>query len=116
MILKQCIANGTLSYQALPGFFVHTDPNAKESDIGPVPARFGLLDSSSEYWKNLDDKLNGLEKASPDALFKVVWAGRHGQVCLRMIDDVLSQWSEVFSCLKGWHNVGEAKYGTKVRD
>ena len=52
----------------------------KEDVIGPVPARFGLLDASPGRWKNLDEKLDFLEQEFPDAKIKVIWAGRHGQV------------------------------------
>jgi len=82
-------------FKALPDFFVHSDPRASEEDIGAVPARFGLLDSSPDRWKNLDGMLNSLEQEFPEAKFKVIWAGRHGQ---------------------GWHNLAEAKYGTKAWD
>ncbi|KAF8317112.1 phosphoglycerate mutase-like protein [Clavulina sp. PMI_390] len=82
-------------YQVLPDFFIHTDPNATEADIGPAPARFGLLDSTAERWSNLDARLDQLAKEEPKAKFKVIWAGRHGQ---------------------GWHNLAEAKYGTKAWD
>ncbi|KAJ6483138.1 histidine phosphatase superfamily [Mycena sanguinolenta] len=79
--------------KALPGFFAQDDPLADAA----VPARFGLLDSSSQRWSTLLSRLRALNAASgvTGTMYKLIFFGRHGQ---------------------GYHNVGENKYGTKAWD
>ncbi|KAJ7480744.1 histidine phosphatase superfamily [Mycena latifolia] len=83
------------SYEAVPGFFAQDDVLADPNAVGAVPARFGLLDSSDARWSNLTAKLGELNASANNASYKLVFFGRHGQ---------------------GYHNVGEAKYGTKAWD
>ncbi|KAK7453401.1 putative phosphoglycerate mutase pmu1 [Stygiomarasmius scandens] len=86
----------TRLYQAVSGFFLQddsTDPSA----IGALPPRFGLIDDSPQRWKLLQSKIRQMNEtdSSLAVSYKVIIFGRHGQ---------------------GWHNVGEAKYGTKAWD
>ncbi|KAF7357196.1 F-box domain-containing protein [Mycena sanguinolenta] len=93
------------SYEAIPGFFAQDDPLADAASIGAVspfaspfvPARFGLLDSSSQRWSTLLSRLRALNAASgaTGTVYKLFFFGRHGQ---------------------GYHNVAEDKYGTKAWD
>jgi len=61
-----------------------------------LPPRFGLLDKSSDCWGTFKSKIIKLNQQAPiGTQYKVFFLGRHGQ---------------------GYHNVGEAKYGTKAWD
>jgi len=87
-------ANYTFAY--IPGFFAQDDPNANASAIGPLPDRFGLLDSSPGHWENFKLKIENLNsECDPNDSVKVLFLGRHGE---------------------GYHNVAEAKYGTPAWD
>ncbi|KAJ6540323.1 phosphoglycerate mutase-like protein [Mycena capillaripes] len=83
-------------YEAMTGFFAQDDPLAQPDLIGAVPARFGLLDDSDVRWATFTAKLRELNAgAGGDASYKLIFFGRHGQ---------------------GYHNVAEAKYGTRAWD
>ncbi|KAJ7107747.1 histidine phosphatase superfamily [Mycena epipterygia] len=82
-------------YESVPGFFLQDDPQADPAAIGPVPARFGLLDSSDARWSNVIVKLRELNSHNANVSYKLIFFGRHGQ---------------------GYHNVAEEKYGTKAWD
>ncbi|KAI0345470.1 phosphoglycerate mutase-like protein [Trametopsis cervina] len=86
-----------VTYSAVPGFFVQDLPNAIPSQVGALPPRFGLIDASTERWDTFKIKIDQLNEqgASKGEKYKVLFLGRHGQ---------------------GWHNVGEAKYGTQAWD
>lgn len=84
-----------LDTQTIPNIFAHSDPSTDPSTIGAVPPRFGLLDDSKDRWAKLDAFIYKLDAEGGDEVhYKLIWAGRHGE---------------------GFHNVAEAKYGTKVR-
>ncbi|KAK7050599.1 F-box domain-containing protein [Favolaschia claudopus] len=83
------------SYEGTPGFFAQDDPQADPSEIGAVPAGFGLLDVSEDRWKTFFSKLRELNAANDGASYKLILFGRHGQ---------------------GYHNVAEDKYGTEAWD
>ncbi|KAJ6616344.1 histidine phosphatase superfamily [Mycena sp. CBHHK59/15] len=85
-----------LLYEAVPGFFAQDGPLADPRAIGPVPPRFGLLDSSHERWSTFSSKLQKLNAdADANVLYKLFFFGRHGQ---------------------GYHNVAEEKYGVTAWD
>ncbi|KIO23881.1 hypothetical protein M407DRAFT_77591, partial [Tulasnella calospora MUT 4182] len=80
----------------VPGYFIHDEPTLNVHELSPPPPRFGLIDSSPDYWtkfKATVKKLN--DEAGPSCSYKVVFLGRHGE---------------------GYHNVAEAFYGTKAWD
>ncbi|KAG8898018.1 hypothetical protein FRC01_011066, partial [Tulasnella sp. 417] len=86
----------TTTYETVPGYFIHDDPALDVHELTPPPARFGLIDSSPDYWtkfKAAVKKLN--DEAGPSCSYKVVFIGRHGE---------------------GYHNAAEAFYGTKEWD
>ncbi|KIK63609.1 hypothetical protein GYMLUDRAFT_196337 [Collybiopsis luxurians FD-317 M1] len=83
-------------YTTVPQFFVQDDPDADPNTIGAVPPRFGLKDTSNDRWHNLYKEIRRLNvEAGDQTSYKLFFLGRHGQ---------------------GFHNVGEAKYGTKAWD
>ncbi|KAH9480063.1 putative phosphoglycerate mutase [Psilocybe cubensis] len=76
-------------YESVPGFFVQDDAHAIAV---AVPPRLGLKDASDDRWPKflaLVEKLNA--ESPPDVSYKFFLLIRHGQ---------------------GYHNVGEAKYGS----
>lgn len=81
-------------YDTVPGFFVQDDPSA--IGIPAVPPRFGLLDESRNRWAKF---ITHIQQVNQDAdsftSYKVLFLGRHGE---------------------GYHNVAEAKYGSKAWD
>ncbi|KZP29798.1 phosphoglycerate mutase-like protein [Athelia psychrophila] len=84
----------SLGYQAVPSFFSQDDPFAQPTVIGALPPRFGLLDDSPDRWSTFKQKISQLNaNANDGAVYKVFYLGRHGQ---------------------GFHNVAEARYGTKL--
>ncbi|EIN12161.1 phosphoglycerate mutase [Punctularia strigosozonata HHB-11173 SS5] len=82
------------SYEVIPGFFVHDAPLPEDTAL---PPRFGLVDESPERWTTFVGRIGELQAQAEGegAGVKVFWLGRHGE---------------------GYHNVGEAKYGTKAWD
>jgi len=84
------------TYAYVPGFFAQDDPNADPNVIGPLPDRFGLLDSSPGHWQKFELDIKALDSGggSKDSI-KVFFLGRHGE---------------------GFHNVAEAKYGEPAWD
>ncbi|KAJ7085201.1 histidine phosphatase superfamily [Mycena belliarum] len=78
------------SYQAVPGYFAQDDLGVNPVAIGPVPARFGLLDASEARWINLIAKLRELNANTDNVSYKLIFLGRHGQ---------------------GFHNLAIEKYG-----
>ncbi|KAF5334281.1 hypothetical protein D9758_015537 [Tetrapyrgos nigripes] len=93
----------SISIQAVSGFFLQ-DNCRDPASLGALPPRFGLIDESPERWSNLQSKISQMNRdpsrnEDSDGLltvfYKVIFFGRHGQ---------------------GWHNVGEAKYGTEAWD
>ncbi|KAJ7474386.1 histidine phosphatase superfamily [Mycena galericulata] len=83
-------------YETVPGIFLQDAPLADPITIGPVPPRFGLLESSETRWSTLSTKLRELNATAPgNSLYKLIFFGRHGQ---------------------GYHNIAEEKYGTKAWD
>lgn len=86
--------NSTYAY--VPGYLVTDDPRADSNKIGPLPDRFGLLDSSPGHWEKFQLNITALNaKGAPKNSIKVFFLGRHGE---------------------GYHNVAEAKYGTPAWD
>ncbi|KZT22861.1 hypothetical protein NEOLEDRAFT_1118963, partial [Neolentinus lepideus HHB14362 ss-1] len=78
------------------GFFLQDSPAADPARIGPLPPRFGLLDDSPDRWTAFRDAIAGLNDAADEGTqYKAFLLARHGE---------------------GWHNVAEAKYGTKAWD
>ncbi|RDX52856.1 phosphoglycerate mutase-like protein [Lentinus brumalis] len=83
-------------YSIVTGFFAQDDPDADAVAIGALPPRFGLLDDSADRWDRFKARIKELNAAAaPGTQYKVYFFARHGQ---------------------GFHNVGEAKYGTKAWD
>jgi len=75
---------------------VQDDPYASPITIGALPPRFGLLDDSPDRWTKFKSEISTLNLEAPSGtLYKVFFLGRHGE---------------------GYHNVAEAKYGTKAWD
>ncbi|QRV82814.1 histidine phosphatase family containing protein [Ceratobasidium sp. AG-Ba] len=83
--------------QALPGYFIHSDPDADPTQIGPNPPAFGLSNQSSDaYWSDFKSELTRLQsEAPPGVKYAVCWLGRHGE---------------------GWHNVVQDLYGGRAWD
>ncbi|KAF7331337.1 F-box domain-containing protein [Mycena kentingensis (nom. inval.)] len=80
-----------MKYEAIRGFFAQDDPLADAAKIGPVPARFGLLDETEGRWENLLNKIKTLnDTAAGASQYKLIIFARHGQ---------------------GQHNVAQDKYG-----
>ncbi|KAJ3796596.1 histidine phosphatase superfamily [Lentinula aff. detonsa] len=83
------------SYSIVSGFFIQDHLDADPALIGAVPPRFGLIDGSDDRWSNLSQKIQRMNEADDQTSYKLFILGRHGE---------------------GFHNVGEAKYGTKAWD
>ncbi|KIK40093.1 hypothetical protein CY34DRAFT_286866 [Suillus luteus UH-Slu-Lm8-n1] len=80
------------SYEVVEGFFVQ-EGGARYGLGEALPPRFGLIDRSDDRWKVFRQKIDHLNASSPvGTQYKVFFVGRHGE---------------------GFHNVAEAKYGTK---
>ncbi|KAH9936664.1 phosphoglycerate mutase-like protein [Fomitopsis serialis] len=84
-------------FSIVSGFFLQDDQvHATPATIGALPPRFGLVDDSPECWSKFKSRIAELnDNASSGTTYKVFFLGRHGQ---------------------GWHNVAEAKYGTRAWD
>jgi len=83
-------------YSVAYGFFVQDNPLTVPSRVPALPPRFGLIDDSPDCWTKFKARVSHLNGTAPAGMtYKLLWMGRHGQ---------------------GWHNVGEAKYGTKAWD
>ncbi|KAH9948825.1 phosphoglycerate mutase-like protein [Amylocystis lapponica] len=83
-------------FSIVPGFFAQDSPDANVFNLVAIPPRFGLIDDSPDRWTTFKMKIDALNRAAPEGTtYKVLFLGRHGQ---------------------GYHNVGEAKYGTKAWD
>ncbi|KAI9059301.1 phosphoglycerate mutase-like protein [Trametes sanguinea] len=83
-------------YSIVTGFFVQDDPAADAAAIGALPDRLGLLDDSPDRWAKFKAHIDDLNATAPEGTqYKVFFFIRHGE---------------------GYHNVGEAKYGTKAWD
>ncbi|KAG2073636.1 phosphoglycerate mutase [Suillus decipiens] len=86
------------SYEVVEGFFVQerfrfADAYSRSFPPKALPPRFGLIDRSDDRWKVFRKKINQLnESSTARTQYKVFFIGRHGE---------------------GFHNVAEAKYGTK---
>ncbi|CAE6416868.1 unnamed protein product [Rhizoctonia solani] len=87
----------TFTYKVLHGYFLQTNLKAEPGTIGPNPDAFGLINGDSKTsWSDFKAKITNLQQGAPKGTkYVVCWFGRHGQ---------------------GWHNVGEAKYGTEEWD
>ena len=86
----------TFSYEVITGLFVQDDPATIPGEAGPLPPSFGLIDQSAWRWPLLKAKLAVWNLLSgPNVEYKLLFLGRHGE---------------------GWHNVGEAYYGTQAWD
>lgn len=94
------------TYESISGYFAQDDPSTDVDAFNYHTHNFGLLerdypdeapeDKSLPQWKRFEKHVIALANASgDDTQYKVVYLGRHGE---------------------GFHNVGEAKYGTKAWD
>ncbi|EPQ54915.1 phosphoglycerate mutase-like protein [Gloeophyllum trabeum ATCC 11539] len=84
------------TYEAVPGFFLQDGPSCNPEIIGATPPRFGLIDESPDRWTKFEAAVTKLNAdAGEGTSYKAFILGRHGE---------------------GWHNVAEAKYGTKAWD
>jgi len=84
----------TRIYTAVSGFFVQDNADQSFITTEAVLPRFGLIDDRADRWTAFVGEIEKLnETAEPGVQFKVFFVGRHGE---------------------GYHNVGEAKYGTKA--
>ncbi|KAG6808658.1 hypothetical protein H0H92_003359 [Tricholoma furcatifolium] len=89
---------GARAYTEVPGFFRQSEEIHRT--LAVLSPGFGLIDQSPDRWKKFRAeiaRLNEIREVPPDVgvSYKVFFFGRHGQ---------------------GYHNVGEAKYGTKDWD
>ncbi|KAJ7577526.1 histidine phosphatase superfamily [Mycena floridula] len=88
----------TFEYEIITGYFSQ-DPSAPFGSGSPpiqaVSPRFGLLDDSSDRWNRLKARIEELQAQEEKSIYKLIFFGRHGE---------------------GFHNVAEAKYGTKAWD
>ncbi|KAK1234729.1 putative phosphoglycerate mutase pmu1, partial [Marasmius sp. AFHP31] len=73
-----------------PGWFIQDESPI----VDAVSPRFGLIDTSKDRWAILQDQIRRLNELS-DGRHKLIFLCRHGE---------------------GFHNVAEAKYGTKAWD
>ncbi|TFK48860.1 phosphoglycerate mutase-like protein [Heliocybe sulcata] len=81
-------------YKSVPGFFLQDSPTADPALIGPLPARFGLIDDSADRWATFEKAVKALnDDAEEGTAYKALWLGRHGE---------------------GWHNVAEANHWSKL--
>ncbi|KAH7919281.1 phosphoglycerate mutase-like protein [Leucogyrophana mollusca] len=81
----------SIAYETVTGFFVQDNTKFVE-----LPAHFGLIDDSSTRWSTFSKRIDHLNAiADPGTCYKVLFLGRHGE---------------------GFHNVGQAKHGTKAWD
>ncbi|KAG8706595.1 hypothetical protein FRC09_002334 [Ceratobasidium sp. 395] len=87
----------SFTYEVLPGYFIHYDPESDPTTIGPNPPAFGLKNRTSElYWTDFKDDIFKLQREAPKGVkYAVCWFGRHGE---------------------GWHNVADATYGRELWD
>ncbi|KAK4057644.1 putative phosphoglycerate mutase pmu1 [Microbotryomycetes sp. JL221] len=82
------------NYTIVPGFFVQDDPDFDATGFNLLNHSFGLKDEASPTrWFNFQHKISMLnQQADQHTIYKVLFVARHGQ---------------------GYHNVAEAKYGTR---
>jgi hypothetical protein len=76
--------------------YAHT--SQKKSNFGLINRSYSTdaASAETEQWKRFERHVRHVQsQAEPGESFKVLFLGRHGQ---------------------GWHNVAEAKYGTKAWD
>ncbi|KAF2832352.1 phosphoglycerate mutase-like protein [Ophiobolus disseminans] len=91
------------NYTVLKGYFMQSEEDTddtkfdfKKSNFGLIPREYKTDGHVKEQWKRFEAHVKNLnEKSKEGESVKVLWLGRHGQ---------------------GWHNVAEAKYGTKAWD
>lgn len=89
------IPRSKYKFEALPGYFVYTNPAIPNDSLPAYAPKFGL--EGGKRWKEVMEdlvKLNGQANHTRQS-YKLIFAARHGE---------------------GVHNVAEAKYGTKEWD
>lgn len=98
---------GALTFETVPGYFAQDDPATDPATFDYFKRNFGLQDRDYDYedssdkplpqWRRFEQHMRVLANASREAetQYKVIYLGRHGE---------------------GFHNVGEAKYGTQAWD
>ncbi|EDU45207.1 phosphoglycerate mutase family protein [Pyrenophora tritici-repentis] len=91
-------------YTVQKGFFMQSEDETDDSEFDFRNHNFGLIsrsypideDASEFQWRRFENYVRSLEATKqPNESYKVLFLGRHGE---------------------GWHNVAEAKYGTKAWD
>ncbi|CAN9177573.1 hypothetical protein CUC08_Gglean005384 [Alternaria sp. MG1] len=91
-------------YTVQKGFFAQSEDETDDTTFDFKAQNFGLINrsypgetnSEDRQWRRFETYVTGLEAAKKEGeSYKVLFLGRHGQ---------------------GWHNVAEAKYGTKAWD
>jgi broad specificity phosphatase PhoE len=88
-------------YTVLKSYFMQSEDSTDDTTFDFKKSNFGLINKDydtdtskdQEQWKRFSTHIRHL--VAQDSNIKVLWLGRHGQ---------------------GWHNVAEAKYGTKAWD
>lgn len=99
----------TYVYQSVPGYFAQDESSTEANSFDYHAHNFGLLDrdypnelpedKSLPQWRRFEKHITALVNASRSSddstQYKVIYLGRHGE---------------------GFHNVGEAKYGTQAWD
>lgn len=100
-------APSNTNYATVPGYFAQDDPATDAAHFDYQQHNFGLLDRDYEYedlatrhlpqWARFERHMSVLANSSraQGVTYKVIYLGRHGE---------------------GFHNVGEAKYGTQAWD
>ncbi|KAJ4373001.1 putative phosphoglycerate mutase pmu1 [Neocucurbitaria cava] len=94
------------NYTVRKGYFLQSEDSTNDKDFDFRKSNFGLINRSydtdpsseegEEQWKRFERYVRTQESRTKEGeSFKVLFLGRHGQ---------------------GWHNVAEAKYGTKAWD
>ncbi|KAF2485343.1 histidine phosphatase superfamily [Neohortaea acidophila] len=92
------------SFESVKGFFLQDDPATNQTDFHYEAVNFGLIDRAYDtdtpgdadltQWQRFAAYVRHLIETSPaDTTYKLIYNGRHGE---------------------GYHNVGEAKYGTQA--
>lgn len=94
-------------YDTVPGYFAQDDPNTDAATFDYAKHNFGLIDRDYpdedpahkhlKQWQRFEKHMLHLANVTADegTKYKVIYLGRHGE---------------------GFHNVGEAKYGTEAWD